>query len=137
MGDRKDLMQVIWADLLLEVDLVEELYKKEKDPTHARLVVRTLFSAIEALSSIAANDAWFLLEMKVMEEMKTRGISFQVERDVFALTALRFQRFEIDDAGEVKQKNPKVHFHRQLLFTIKTAAKVRGASFNPKQEKGW
>jgi hypothetical protein len=137
MTGEKDLMNIIWADLLLEVNLVEMLYKNERNPTHARLVVRTLFSAIEALCSIAANAAWFPVETKVLEEAKQSGISFQVERDVFALTSLRFQQFEIDDAGEVKQKKPKVNFHRQLLFVIKTVSKLHSVLFNPKHEEGW
>jgi hypothetical protein len=135
--DDQSLWQVLAKSIKDEADLVEKAYREHGTVEWRRIYIRSVFSALEYLCSVAMNVAYWKMMNVATERIRPGLFDPKSEEDAFILTSLRYKQFEIQENGKVKEKAAKVNLTRRILFIFRTFARLRGKEFDPRNEAGW
>lgn len=124
-----------------ELDLIWKRYEQDHSEHWRRVLVRSVFAAMDALS----RAMMFVALPRIVGQLATRQTTWQHElgdpncaaKEFFEVCALSNLTFDVNDKGEIDLKPMKVNLARQMLFAIRMMSKVTGVSFNPKEVEGW
>jgi hypothetical protein len=130
-----------------EMELLENLISKDpENMTYKRLMVMSIFSSLEMISSglIEYVKPYIIPLLLNRLSDKEEGVDIPEKHDhdidysiLFTFCAADDKIYRIDDSGLIKIEKLKVSLRDKLLFSIQLLFKIRNQAINPKMMEGW
>ena len=126
-----------------EIGFLEEKMKEEpENEIYRRLLIRSIFSNLEIISSGLIEYSKPYVIPKLLEKIsknrdQNSSSSLNDYKILFTICAADDKSYKIDDKGEVVVDKLKVSSKDRLLFSLKLLFESRNQTVNPKEIEGW
>ena len=118
-----------------ELAMLEKLFgDKPRNAAQIRVLIRSGFSAIEALISMMMVSASLGMTRMAPNQLSTHE---DTHRYFFEICALYDMAYRIDDSGKIHLSPNKATLKGKALFAIKSLARSCGQEFKPQDVDGW
>ncbi len=118
-----------------ELAMLEELFgDKPRNPAQIRVLIRSGFSAIEALISMMMVSARSGMIRMAPNQLSTHK---DTHRYFFEICALHDMAYRMDNSGEIHLSRNKTTLKGKAIFVIKCLARSCGRRLKPQSVDGW
>lgn len=127
-----DLTYQALEELSRELNIIEELGDND-DASIRRIIIRSAFASIEALTSAIMSTALPALTDTALTDPKAANDP----TTFLEIVALSDMSYSIDDRGSLKIEPLRAPLRNRLLFALAMLAKSNGVNLKPNQVSGW